>query len=127
MEKENGPLNLYKKTIFWNKLNETIDILKREGKINSDIEDKIIIKFDEIMSEEISKNSKNKNKIHGTVKSFRSCDDIWIFYCTDVHINQDNKSSLNIPKLKIISINEKHKKKGKNDYRLNKVGEGEEQ
>ena len=61
MEKENGPLNLYKKTIFWNKLNETLDILKREGKINSDIEEKIILKFDEIMSEEITNNSKNKN------------------------------------------------------------------
>ena len=127
MEKnENGPLNLYKKTIIWNKLTETIDELKRLNLINEDLEKKIIVKFDEIMCEEISKISKSKNTIKGTVKSYKNCDNIYIFYCTDVIIKIDNnKSSLNIPKLKIIAIEEKLKKKGKNDDRLNKVGEGE--
>ena len=127
MEKnENGPLNLYKKTILWNKLIETINELKRQGQITPNLEKKIILKFDEIMCDEILKISKNKNTIRGKVKSFRNCDDIWIFYCKDINIRLDNnKKTLNIPKLKIIALDEKLKKKGKSDNRLNAVGEGE--
>ena len=127
MEKnENGPLNLYKKTILWNKLIETINELKRQGQITPNLEKKIILKFDEIMCDEILKISKNKNIIRGKVKSFRNCDDIWIFYCKDIIIKLDNyKKILNIPKLKIIALDEKLKKKGKSDNRLNAVGEGE--
>ena len=127
MEKnENGPLNLYKKTILWNKLIETINELKRQGQITPNLEKKIILKFDEIMCDEILKISKNKNTIRGKVKSFRNCDDIWIFYCKDINIRLDNnKKTLNIPKLKIIALDEKLKKKGKSDNRLNDVCEGE--
>ena len=127
MEKnENGPLNLYKKTILCTKLIETIDELKRQGQITPNLEKKIILKFDEIMCDEISKISKSKNTIKGKVLSFRNCDDIWIFYCKDINIRLDNnKKTLNIPKLNIIALDEKLKKKGKSDNRLNAVGEGE--
>ena len=84
-------------------------------------------KFDEIMCDEISNMSKNKNKntIKGKVTSFRNCDDIWIFYCKDISIKME-KTTLTIPKLKIIALDEKLKKKNKTDcrYSLNQVGEG---
>ena len=127
MEKnENGPLNLYKKTILCTKLIETIDELKRQGQITDTLEKKIIAKFDEIMCDEISKLSKSKNTIKGRVLSFRNCDDIWIFYCKDINLKMDNnKSSLTFTKLKIIALDEKLKKKNKPDnrYMLNQVGE----
>ena len=127
MEKnENGPLNLYKKTILCTKLIETIDELKRQGQITPNLEKKIITKFDEIMCDEISKLSKSKNTIKGRVLSFRNCDDIWIFYCKDINLKMDNnKSSLTFTKLKIIALDEKLKKKNKPDnrYMLNQVGE----
>ena len=123
---ENGPLNLYKKTILCTKLIETIDELKRQGQITNTLEKKIIAKFDEIMCDEISKLSKSKNTIKGRVLSFRNCDDIWIFYCKDINLKMDNnKSSLTFTKLKIIALDEKLKKKNKPDnrYMLNQVGE----
>ena len=127
MEKnENGPLNLYKKTILCTKLIETIDELKRQGQITPTLEKKIIAKFDEIMCDEISKLSKSKNTIKGKVLSFRNCDDIWIFYCKDINLKMDNnKSQFTFPKLKIIALDEKLKKKNKseNRYSLNQVGE----
>ena len=127
MEKnENGPLNLYKKTILCTKLIETIDELKRQGQITPTLEKKIMNKFDEIMCDEISKLSKSKNTIKGRVISFRNCDDIWIFYCKDINLKMDNnKSQFNFPKLKIIALDEKLKKKNKteNRYMLNPVGE----
>ena len=128
MEKnENGPLNLYKRTIFCTKLTETIDELKKLGQITPNLEKKIMTKFDEIMCDEISNMSKNKNKntIKGKVTSFRNCDDIWIFYCKDISIKME-KQTLSIPKLKIIALDEKLKKKNKSDsrYSLNQVGEG---
>ena len=107
---ENGPLNLYKRTIFCSKLTETIDELKRQGQITPNLEKKIIAKFDEIMCDEISKLSKTKNSIKGKVTSFRNCDDIWIFYCKDIHLKID-KNPLTIPKLKIIALDEKLKNK----------------
>ena len=121
---ENGPLNLYKRTIFCSKLNETIDELKRQGQITPNLEKKIIAKFDEIMCEEISKLSKTKNSIKGKVTSFRNCDDIWIFYCKDTNIKFD-KGSINFSKLKIIALDEKLKDK-KNDqkYKVNQVAQG---
>ena len=126
MEKnENGPLNLYKKTILCTKLIETINELKAQGQITQNLEKKIIAKFDEIMCEEIGKLSKNKNSIKGKVKSFRNCDDIWIFYCRDISLKFD-KTELTIPRLKIIALDETLKKKNKNDnkYILNQVAEG---
>ena len=127
MEKnENGPLNLYKKTILCTKLIETIDELKRQGQITDTLEKKIIAKFDEIMCDEISKLSKSKNTIKGRVLSFRNCDDIWIFYCKDINLKMDNnKSQFNFPKLKIIALDEKLKKKNKpeNKYLINQVGD----
>ena len=123
---ENGPLNLYKRTIFCSKLTETIDELKRQGQITPNLEKKIIAKFDEIMCDEISKHSKTKNSIKGKVTSFRNCDDIWIFYCKDISLKIE-KNPLTIPKLKIIALDEKLKNKnnkGENKYSLNQVGEG---
>ena len=123
---ENGPLNLYKRTIFCSKLTETIEELKRQGQITPNLEKKIIAKFDEIMCDEISKLSKTKNTIKGKVTSFRNCDDIWIFYCKDINLKID-KIGLTIPKLKIIALDEKLKNKnnkGENKYILNQVGEG---
>ena len=122
---ENGPLNLYKKTILCTKLIETINELKHQGQITQNLEKKIIAKFDEIMCNEIGKLPKTKNTIKGKVKSFRNCDDIWIFYCKDISLKID-KMDLTIPKLKIIALDEKLKKKNKNDnrYILNQVAEG---
>ena len=88
---ENGPLNLYKKTILWTKLSEAMEELKKENKISAGLEQKIITKFDEIICQELATQTKTKNSIKGTVTSFRNCDDIWIFYCKDVTINVDKE------------------------------------
>ena len=120
---ENGPLNLYKRTILCTKLTETIDELKKQGQITPNLEKKINAKFDEIMCEEINKLQKNKNTIKGKVTSFRNCDDIWIFYCKNITLKLE-KFNLTIPKLKIIALDEKlKKKKNENRYALNQVGE----
>ena len=109
----------------YQKLIETINELKMQGQITQNLEKKIIAKFDEIMCEEIAKVSKTNNNIKGKVKSFRNCDDIWIFYCREIILKFD-KTQLTIPKLKIIALDENLKKKNKNDnkYILNQVAEG---
>ena len=123
---ENGPLNLYKKTILWTKLDEAMKELKAQHKINTALEQRIMAKFDDIICDELASQNKTKNTIKGTVTSFRNCDDIWIFYCKDVSINlEKEKESISIDKLKIIALDEKLKQKNKENgkYPLNQVGE----
>ena len=123
---ENGPLNLYKKTILWTKLAEAMNELKEQNKITTGLEQKIIAKFDDIICQELSNHTKNKNNIKGTVTQFRNCDDIWIFYCKDVAITiEKEKDAITIDKLKIIALDEKLKQKNKENgkYSLNQVGE----
>ena len=125
-KEENGPLNLYKKTILWTKLAEAMQEMKDQHKITAGLEQKIMAKFDDVICQELANCSKSKNTIKGTVTSFRNCDDIWIFYCKDVTVNIENKKeTLSIPKLKIIALDEKLKQKNKeNDkYEYNVVGE----
>ena len=123
---ENGPLNLYKKTILWTKLDEAMKELKAQHKINTALEQRIMAKFDDIICDELASQNKTKNTIKGTVTSFRNCDDIWIFYCKDVSINlEKEKETISIDKLKIIALDEKLKQKNKENgkYPLNQVGE----
>ena len=121
---ENGPLNLYKKTILCSKLIETINELKSQGQIPVNLEKKIMTKFDEIMCDEISKLQKTKNTIKGKVTSFRNCDDIWIFYCKDISLKLEKNNNLTIPRLKIVALDEKlKKKKEEKKYSLNPVGD----
>ena len=125
---ERGPANLYKKTIFGTKLSETIEELKTFGyPISKQLEKKIFLKFDEIMYNTISSLPKNKNTIKGTVKSFRNCDDVWIFYCKDIDLRID-KENIKMQKLKIVALDEKLRKKEEKEtnskYISNEVGEG---
>ena len=121
---ESGPLNLYKRTILWTKLSETLEELKMQGQITPSLEKKIYEKFDEIMCDEMNNLSKTRNTIKGKVTSFRNCDDIWIFYCKNCKLKLE-KTELQIGKLKIIALDEKLKKKdGNRKKNLNPVGEG---
>ena len=124
---ENGPANLYKKTIFGTQLSETIEELKSNGYlISQKLEKKILLKFDEIMCNEISKLPKTKNTIRGKVTSFRNCDDVWIFYCKEIDLHID-KENITVPKLKIVALDEKVRQKGEKTnsrYDSNEVGEG---
>ena len=121
---ENGPLNLYKRTILCTKLLETIEELKSQGQITPNLEKKIMTKFDEIICDEIGKVTKNKNTIKGNVTSFKHCDDIWIFYCTNILLNID-KMKLSFPKLKVIALDENLKTKNKIiENRFKQNGEG---
>ena len=121
---ENGPLNLYKKTIIWTKLSEALQEMKEQHKITTSLEKKITEKFDEIICQELANCSKSKNTIFGKVTTFRNCDDIWIFYCKDVTLKID-KDNITIPRLKIIALDEKLKQKNKENekYNYNSVGE----
>ena len=121
---ENGPLNLYKKTILWTKLSEAMQEMKDQHKITANLEKKIIAKFDEIICQELANSAKGKNTISGKVASFRNCDDIWIFYCNDVSLKID-KETITIPRLKIIALDEKLKLKNKENekYAYNPVVE----
>ena len=102
---ENHPLNLYKRTIFYTKLIETLNELKKKGSITPSLENKIIAKFEKIMSGAINEFEKNNFKIKGKEIKYNNCDGIWIFNCKDVTL-KTRKFLLTFEKLKIIAINE---------------------
>ena len=54
------------------------------------------------MCEEISKKQKNKCTIKGTVKNYKNCDDIWIFYAENVYLRTESESFTS-EKLKVVA------------------------
>ncbi len=99
-------MNLYKKTIFCTKLIETLNELKKKEPITPSLENKIISKFEKIMSGAINEFEKNNYIIKGKEIQHNKCDGIYIFNCKDVTL-KTRKFILTFEKLKIIAINEK--------------------
>jgi transcription initiation factor TFIIA small subunit len=54
------------------------------------------------MCEEIPKKQKNKCTIKGTVKNYKNCDDIWIFYAESVYLRTESESFTS-EKLKVVA------------------------
>ena len=77
-KRKNHPMNLYKKTIFCTKLIETLNELKKKEPITPSLENKIISKFEKIMSGAINEFEKNNFIIKGKEIKYNNCDDIYI-------------------------------------------------
>ena len=112
IENENNPLDIYKQTVLWSKLEEAMNEMKSKNKLSKNLEEKINNKFSSFIFDELKspKKERNKNIIKGKVSNFSDYNDINTFYCKDVNIKVENET-ISIPELKIIGIDEKMKKK----------------
>ena len=61
------------------------------------------------MCNEISKKQKSKCSIKGKVKTWKNCDDIWIFYADNVALRTDSES-FHSEKLKVVAVDVNMKK-----------------
>ena len=112
IEKENNPLDIYKKTVLWSKLEEAMNEMKAQNKLSKNLEEKINNKFNSFIFDELKseKKERNKNIIKGKVSNFSEYNGVNTFYCKDVNIKIEDES-ISIPEIKIIGIDEKMKKK----------------
>ena len=75
------------------------------------------------MCDEISKRQKTKCNIKGSVKNYKNCDDIWVFYAENVFLRTDSEN-FSTDKLKVIAcdsnmktlLEDRHQTKKENFY-----------
>jgi transcription initiation factor TFIIA small subunit len=97
---------LYHRTYLAETLKSTLEELKNQNKITEDIKNKTLNTFDEIMIDELGKNTKLKCSINGKVSTFRYCDDIWIFHCKEFSIKCNDRETFTSDKLRIVACSE---------------------
>lgn len=103
-------ISLYRNCKIGETLKDTLKELTNENKIPEKLNDTILSIFDSVMCEEISKVQKNKCTIRGNVKSYKHCDDIWIFTVDNVYLRTDS-DNFQSDKLKIVACDNDMKKK----------------
>ena len=109
IEKENDPLDIYKKTVLWSKLEEAMNEMKTKNNLTKELEEKINSKFNSFMFKELKneKKQKNNNILKGKVSNYSRYNNTITFYCNDVNIKLKDES-ITIPELKIIGIDENY-------------------
>ena len=115
-------LEIYKKTVLWSKLRESMEEMKSQNKLSKNLEEKINSKFNSFISDKLNNKNNNDNKsskrnmntLNAKVTSSSSYNDsLYTFCCKDAVIKLE-KESIPIPELKIIAIDENSKIKNKN-------------
>lgn len=100
---------LYRNCKIGETLKQSLKELSEAGKIPDDLSDKILSIFDTVMCEEIPKKPKNKCSIKGKVKTYKHCDDIWIFTVDNVYLRSETEN-FQSEKLRVVACdyNMKH-------------------
>lgn len=83
---------LYRGCKIGDTLKQSLKQLTEENKITEVLSDKVLSIFDSVMCEEIPKRQKSKCNIKGTVKTYKHCDDIWIFTVDQVYLRTDTEN-----------------------------------
>ena len=83
---------LYRSCKIGETLKQSLKELVDENKIPDHLSDKVLAIFDSVMCEEIPKRQKNKCTIKGSVKTYKHCDDIWIFTVDNVYLRTDSEN-----------------------------------
>ena len=107
-------ISLYRQCKIGETLKESLNDLVNDNKIQDKLRLDVLKKFDEVMCEEISKFQKSKCSMKGNVKSYKHCDDIWIFVVDNVYLRTDSEN-FQSEKLKIIACDHDMKKKYSNN------------
>ena len=112
-------ISLYRNCKIGETLRDTLKELTADNKIPDKLSDAVLTVFDSVMCDEISKVPKTKCTIKGSVKSYKHCDDIWIFTVDNVYLRTENEN-FQSDKLKIVACDNDMKKKfSQNNVNLN--------
>ena len=83
---------LYRSCKIGETLKQSLKELVNENKIPDYLSEKVLAIFDSVMCEEIPKKQKNKCNIKGSVKTYKHCDDIWIFTVDNAYLRTDTEN-----------------------------------
>lgn len=93
---------LYRSCKIGETLKQSLKELSEDNKIPEQLSDKILTIFDSVMCDEIPRKQKNKCHIKGNVKTYKHCDDIWIFTIDNVYLRTDTEN-FQSEKLRIVA------------------------
>lgn len=98
---------IYRKTKFGECIEEGLEDMVKNSRINQDKKKKILDIFDQVICAELSNKSKDSNNrnsvIKGKVKSYKNVDDVWVFDIEGATIKQNESENMSCDNLKIIA------------------------
>jgi transcription initiation factor TFIIA small subunit len=114
-------ISLYRNCKIGETLKETLREMTNDNKIPEKLSDTVLNIFDSVMCDELSKFKNNRHSsrstctIKGNVKSYKHCDDIWIFTVDNVYLRTESEN-FQTEKLKIVACDNDMKKKYQNHH-----------
>ncbi|KAL3320034.1 Gtf2a2p [Cichlidogyrus casuarinus] len=108
---------MYRRTSLGNSLNEALDDMMNHKLIDPVHIPKIFSKFDQCISDALSKRVKNRLNFKGKLNSYRCCDNVWTFVMNDVEIREASHL-MTVTKMKIVAC---EGKTSRNQTSINKL------
>jgi transcription initiation factor TFIIA small subunit len=107
-----GPGNyyeLYRRSSIGLALTDTLDDLISDDRINPQLAIRILMNFDQAMTEGLQKHVKARLSFKGSLDTYRFCDEVWTFMIKNVTFKLDgnNNNTVTAEKVKIVSCNAK--------------------
>ncbi|KAF1348736.1 transcription initiation factor IIA, gamma subunit [Delphinella strobiligena] len=100
---------LYRGTSIGVALADTLDDLISSRRIEPQLAIKIMIQFDQIMSQVLGEKVKARMSFKGHLDTYRFCDEVWTFIIKNIKFKLDNSQQIEVDKVKIVSCQSKDK------------------
>jgi len=97
---------IYRATTLGSSLQEALEEMAYEGKLNFAVNDKILKLFDNEMNVALTTKTKTKMHFNGRIKHYRLCDSVWTFVIENVTFSE-MQNYLGCKKLRIVCCDAK--------------------
>lgn len=73
--------------------------------IESQLAVKTLLRFDQVISEQLKEQVKSRCSLKGHLHTYRCCDDVWTFVVKDVNFKMEENETVHAEKIKIVACN----------------------
>ncbi|CAH8839578.1 unnamed protein product [Trichobilharzia szidati] len=100
---------MYRSTTLGTTLREALDEMLAHHLLQPGMDNKVMKKFDQCISNALAKRVKNRLSLRGHLNTYRNCDNVWTLVMNDVEI-KDSSAIMTVDKIKIVACEGKNAK-----------------
>ncbi|CAI4965609.1 ANL_HP_G0174020.mRNA.1.CDS.1 [Saccharomyces cerevisiae] len=115
-----GYYELYRRSTIGNSLEDALDTLISDGRIEASLAMRVLETFDKVVAETLKDNTQSKLTVKGNLDTYGFCDDVWTFIVKNCQVtvedshrdasqngSGDSQSVISVDKLRIVACNSK--------------------